>query len=639
MFEPGSAIEVAGESYRFACMPGTKDIVFGAAGRAGTVFKAHDAQGRSWALKVFNPNLREPGLVALSRSLAPLAKQPGLEACQRRVLTPQGERELLQLQPDLLYALLMPWLEGQTWSEIMTDRVSLTAAESLAVARDLASKLCSFEQQSLAHCDLSGGNLVVRLNQASPEVAFVDLEGLYTPSLARPKYVPAGSPGYGPGRLHGEQWGPEADRLSGAILIAEILTWCRPEIREASAAESFFEEDEVQRDCPRYQLLRTQLKTQWGEAVARMFDQAWQAKSPQECPTLGEWDLCLPDTSIEAAESSVPANTEPPKAVWVIGKKKAAVEESPEEVAGLWYRRAKERLGHAKAFASLGQVEKAVGILQRGLTDMPVDHPLTQEIEKLLADLQTSSTNGPPSLHLPSSPPVSPPQIWREHRGSRPALHSFQLMAAFAAAAAYVLEATHFTVMCIGLQIAVLSVGQLMIGRLRQFALEKFSVIVTLAACGQVAALFVRNCADANLGTLFLVVWTYFVAIVALRDDTPHLPLEFGWLKLAVLGGVASALWSHFIIGLTPSNLPDVCLVVLRLLGPLAVHSSVVFLHPKLSARKRPILAFTRILLLTAVGYLVALFVSNFLGWFLGLLYWISLCYWFIQIHRDVSAS
>ena len=72
--------------------------------------------GKKRALKVFKTRYRLPALVALADKLAPFTSLPGLQVCRRIILTPQRYKELLRQHPDLIYAVLMPWIAGLTWN-------------------------------------------------------------------------------------------------------------------------------------------------------------------------------------------------------------------------------------------------------------------------------------------------------------------------------------------------------------------------------------------------------------------------------------------------------------------------------------------------------------------------------------------
>ncbi|MGC8947700.1 MAG: hypothetical protein ACP5N6_16330, partial [Anaerolineae bacterium] len=172
--------------------------------------------------------------------IAPFAALPGLAACRRTVLTPSRHADLLRQHPDLTYAVLMPWIEGPTWQEVLLDRRPLSPEQSLALARGLAETLVRMEEQGVAHCDLSAPNVMLPALTPTPlppspspaerergrgwpegpgegvrgEVQLVDLEGLYAPGMLRPQELSSGSAGYAHHQAAGGLWGPEADRFA-----------------------------------------------------------------------------------------------------------------------------------------------------------------------------------------------------------------------------------------------------------------------------------------------------------------------------------------------------------------------------------------------------------------------------------------
>src|SRR5436305_9268720 len=98
-------------------------------------------------------------MVGLAKRLAFFSDMPGLQVCNRTVLTPQYHATLLRENPDLLYSVMMPWVDAPAWVEIMVQRRELSAEQSLSLARSLAVVLAGMEQEGLSHCDLSGPNI------------------------------------------------------------------------------------------------------------------------------------------------------------------------------------------------------------------------------------------------------------------------------------------------------------------------------------------------------------------------------------------------------------------------------------------------------------------------------------------------
>jgi hypothetical protein len=252
-------------------------------------------------------------MVSVAESIAPYASLAGLRVCQRTVLTPETHTPLLRQYGDLTYAVLMPWVEGPTWLEILVKEHPLSPDVSLALARSLADILTSMEQRRLAHCDLSAPNVLVPALAESPagdqesSIALVDVEQLYGPRLQRPELLPSGSLGYAHTAAGDGQWGPRADRFAGAVLLAEMLAWRDQRVREAAWGESYFRPDELQQDSDRYRILRDALRDRWGAGVVGLLDRAWQSRTLANCATFGEWMATLPEKP-QATASSGPAS-------------------------------------------------------------------------------------------------------------------------------------------------------------------------------------------------------------------------------------------------------------------------------------------------------------------------------------------
>jgi hypothetical protein len=301
-------LTIDGITYRIAEHPAAPGIPYGQEGRAGIVYclepspspagreRGPGGEGSKAALKVFKPRFRLPFLVSQADRMAPLAALPGLRACRRTVLTPSRHADLLRQYPDLTYAVLMPWIEGPTWFDVLMDRKPLPPETSLALARSLAQVLARMEEQGIAHCDLSAPNVMLPLLAGGTGVELVDLEGLYAPGMTRPQELSSGSAGYAHRQATGGLWGPEADRFAGAVLLAEMLGWCDPQVVQAAWGESYFAPQEMQQDTPRYRTLVAALERRWGSNVARLFERAWRSDSLLDCPTFGEWMVALPLT-------------------------------------------------------------------------------------------------------------------------------------------------------------------------------------------------------------------------------------------------------------------------------------------------------------------------------------------------------
>ena len=250
--------------------------------------------GEGAALKVFHPPLRSPALLAQAQQLAAFAHLPGLQAARRTILTPAHHPDLLQRHPDLAFAALMPWIPGPTWQHILLAKRPLSPHQALTLARALAAALAGLEQHRLAHCALAGDHLLLPALAADDQpwplhalVQLVALERMRGPDFPSPLAPPSDT--------HPQAAAdPNADRFAGALLLAEMLGWCRDAVVRAAWGASYFAPTELRQDCRRYQLLRQALEEQWGSSVAALLGRAWQSETPADCPSLTEWLEGLP---------------------------------------------------------------------------------------------------------------------------------------------------------------------------------------------------------------------------------------------------------------------------------------------------------------------------------------------------------
>jgi len=278
--------------YHIAEHPTAPGMPYGQEGRRAVVYQLIAEGGSKHALKVFKSRFRVPRMVAVSEKLEPYATFPGMQACERTVLTGSRHTSLLRAYPDLAYAVLMPWVEGPTWQEILLSGDEVSPARSLRLAHSFAKVLMALEERGVAHCDISGPNTIV---QPGDQIALVDLEEMCGPSFLQPKEIPAGSPGYAHKSAPQGLWTDDSDRFSGAVLLAEMLCWCDARVRGAAWGESFFAPKDMQGENDRYDILHTILGGLYGDRLAILFAQAWRSDSLRDCPTFTEWAVALPE--------------------------------------------------------------------------------------------------------------------------------------------------------------------------------------------------------------------------------------------------------------------------------------------------------------------------------------------------------
>jgi hypothetical protein len=288
-FNPGprDRLVIGGQVFQVMPHPAVPTFAFGQEGRKAFVYQvAASVGGGLYALKKFKPAYRVAELVDVCDALARFAGWPGLEVCDRQCLHRGAHDDALDRYPDLEYAVLMPWITGSTWYDIVIATTSLSRLESLTFANAMAQVLSALEEAGLAHCDIAAPNVII--NGATGQAHLIDVEDLYSPSFNPPGALPAGTDGYAHKTASAGLWGPSADRFAGAVIMAEMVAWHSPEIRRAADEEHFFSVDEMQQDSPRYRLMRRTL-AETDPLLAELFDQAWFSETLDDCPRLKDW--------------------------------------------------------------------------------------------------------------------------------------------------------------------------------------------------------------------------------------------------------------------------------------------------------------------------------------------------------------
>lgn len=305
MFNPTleTRLTIDGQEFKFSPHPVVPSLVWGQEGRHAIVYRLQQNNDQ-YALKVFRPVFRHPGLLESASALWTYHELPGMRVCRQTVITKETHPEVVAKHEDLDYAMLMPWITGKTWFDYLQTRERLTLDQARAVAESMAWTLYALEINYLAHCDLSSGNVII--DPKLDMIHLVDVEDLYSPWLTTPPMVPAGTPGYQHQESgKGGQWGPLGDRFAGALILAEMLGWAHPNVRKAAYGESFFAPNEVQKESERYDILRSALQI-YDPGFAEAFEATWWAQSLDECPPLKTWYDLLDSLPRDAVDKWAP---------------------------------------------------------------------------------------------------------------------------------------------------------------------------------------------------------------------------------------------------------------------------------------------------------------------------------------------
>ncbi|MBX3086264.1 MAG: hypothetical protein KF716_31800 [Anaerolineae bacterium] len=291
--EANERITIEGKSYRVTEHPALPGIPYLQRGARGFVIQLAAPDNERMALKYFKLKYRVPELVTVATMLHKYADLPGMKAARRTVFTNATHAPLIAQYPALEYGMLMPWLPGMTWYDLITSKAPISSNESIRLAQSLSGVLAAMEAQGLAHTDIAGANVMV--DRRNSDVQLVDIEEIYGPDQPPPVEAPAGQDGYQhkQGRERG-QWNANGDRFAAAMLLAEMLGWSDARLRQNSADEHFFASAEMQDPASaRFRLMSQALRDHYSDDIASLFEQAWNSPTLADSPALATWKDAL----------------------------------------------------------------------------------------------------------------------------------------------------------------------------------------------------------------------------------------------------------------------------------------------------------------------------------------------------------
>ncbi|WP_298818551.1 serine/threonine protein phosphatase [Chloroflexus sp.] len=300
-FQPAidEQLEIDGVNYQVCAHPALPGQAFIQEGQTGRVVQLR-ATGGFVALKV-QTQIHDQALIDHAQQLQSISVIPGLQAARRIIITAANQSTLVAKHPELNYAILMPWVYGPPWQELIRHHRPLSPIQSLTLARALAHLLAEIEQRGLVHGDLQAAHVMlpglIDPGAAAP-VALVDLETMHGVGIHRLALPAPASPYQHPVAAQGLS----IDRFGGALLILELLGWCEEDVRAAAEPDSFFATTDLLKPTERYQLLHAALARRWGIGPAQMLERLWQSDTPMKCPQFKDWLAILPPLAMAASE-------------------------------------------------------------------------------------------------------------------------------------------------------------------------------------------------------------------------------------------------------------------------------------------------------------------------------------------------
>ena len=136
--KPGMSVKLLnGESIEFVplAVSGPASVfVYAEAGKEGIVYKVLKNK-KQYALKVFYPEYQDKRLIKNTEKLSQFKTLKGLLVTDRTVINKKYFPELINISPELNYSVLMPWIQGTVWGNLMTSKHPLQREQYFQIAR------------------------------------------------------------------------------------------------------------------------------------------------------------------------------------------------------------------------------------------------------------------------------------------------------------------------------------------------------------------------------------------------------------------------------------------------------------------------------------------------------------------------
>jgi len=292
---PNETLVLKSRTYTIRPHPMAPNMPFAAEGRRAVVFNLQDGAGAKWALKVFKSKYRVSSLVDSAALVGNYQHLAGMIAARRTVIAP-GDEAAVEC-PDLAYSTLMPWIEGNTWYDLLLNpakfRSQYDHGASLRICGTFLKVMEGLEHAGITHTDIAPGN--VMLNLTTINVQLVGLEHIYVPGIPEPEIKNMGSSGYQHPKAEAGKgnWCADGDRYATAVMAAEMLLFANPDTESFSSDSGLFGGDRnTSTGTQRFNATFPYLQSV-APHFAELFRTAWMSETLDACPLASELSLAI----------------------------------------------------------------------------------------------------------------------------------------------------------------------------------------------------------------------------------------------------------------------------------------------------------------------------------------------------------
>lgn len=137
--KPGLVINLNGESIKFIPLESKKAasvFTYAEAGKEGIVYKIIKNR-EYYALKVFYPDYQDEQLIISTKILNQYKNLEGLQVAERIVIDRKLCPKVLDKFPELYCSILMPWIYGTVWGNLMMNDRPLQHKQYYKIAQQL----------------------------------------------------------------------------------------------------------------------------------------------------------------------------------------------------------------------------------------------------------------------------------------------------------------------------------------------------------------------------------------------------------------------------------------------------------------------------------------------------------------------